>query len=374
MTSGSLFESSPGMAWSGKPDGVGPNALSSNGTDSSVFRLNTTRRDFGNVAVEFDLINNGLGTTSRTPAQTYDGVHVWVRYQSEYYLYAVSINRRDNTSVIKKKVAGGPSNGGTYYTLASAAHAVPYGARQHVKVTAQDNADGSTTIALYDNGALVLQAETEARAARRSAAWRLVGVRRANRDLHFTNFQVAHARRRGRSRAGAGSGSRARSGSRSQARDHRPRLPWAAAPASPSPTATRSAPPAPAPALTAPAVTSPGSGQTVGGRLPARQRAGAVTVQWQVDGVLGGPVPAPFTLNWYSKTASTTHAARRGQGRGRPHGDVGAGDDQADGGAARRGENAAQGGELGVLDGLAQELDDVGVGVGPRRRTPRSRS
>ena len=257
MTSGSLFESSPGMGWSGIPDGVGPNALSTNGTDSSVFRLNTTRADFGNVAVDFDLVNNGLTTTSRTPAQSYDGVHVWVRYQSEYYLYAVTINRRDNVSVIKKKVAGGPSNGGTYYTLASTAHAVPCKTRQHVRVTVQDNADGSTTIALYDNGALILKAVDNGTIGGKPIRGQgAVGVRGDNCNFNFTNFVVSSLD--------------------------------ASAPAAP---------------LSA-AITSPLNGQTVSGTFPLRASApGAATVQWTVDGVkLGNPVASPFTLNWYSVT------------------------------------------------------------------------
>jgi hypothetical protein len=50
-----------------------------------------------------------------------------LRYQSETSLYYASINRRDGTSVIKKKVTGGPDNGGTYYDLTPyVAHAVPY--------------------------------------------------------------------------------------------------------------------------------------------------------------------------------------------------------------------------------------------------------
>jgi hypothetical protein len=90
MTSGSLF-AADGAGWSGIPDGTEADATSSNGNDSAVFRLNTNRFDFGDVAVSFDLRNDGLAATSRTPAQAYDGVHVWLRYQSQYQLYAVSM-------------------------------------------------------------------------------------------------------------------------------------------------------------------------------------------------------------------------------------------------------------------------------------------
>ena len=49
---------------------------------------------------------------------------MFLRYQSEESLYYASIDRRDGTTAIKKKVPGGPSNGGTYYQLAGRRHAV----------------------------------------------------------------------------------------------------------------------------------------------------------------------------------------------------------------------------------------------------------
>jgi hypothetical protein len=39
-----------------------------------------------------------------------------VGYQSQYELYAVSVDRRDRRMTIKKK-RGGDDNGGTYYDL-----------------------------------------------------------------------------------------------------------------------------------------------------------------------------------------------------------------------------------------------------------------
>src|SRR5689334_4781543 len=44
MTSGSIFSRS-GTAWSGAPDDVSPNALSTNGNDSAVFRMRSQRAD-----------------------------------------------------------------------------------------------------------------------------------------------------------------------------------------------------------------------------------------------------------------------------------------------------------------------------------------
>jgi hypothetical protein len=132
--------------------------LSAKATDSAVFRLTPTRHDFLNVAVDMALRNNGLTSTSRTPAVDWDGVHIFLRYQSEYNLYYASINRRDNTLAIKKKDAGGTTNGGTYYILATGKHTVPYGQWQHVRATIQTNPDNSVTIRLYAEGQLLLSA------------------------------------------------------------------------------------------------------------------------------------------------------------------------------------------------------------------------
>ena len=142
LDSGSLFALG-GAGWTGIPDDVEPNALSSNGTDSAIFRLVTKRSDLGNVSVSFSLENRGLTQTSSTPAVAWDGVHVFLRYQSQYSLYYASINRRVGTAVIKKKVPGGPDNGGTYYDLTPyVAHAVAFGSWQAVTATVSNNTDG----------------------------------------------------------------------------------------------------------------------------------------------------------------------------------------------------------------------------------------
>ena len=41
-------------------------------------------RDFDHVDVSVMLRVDDLVTTDRTPAQDYDGAHIWVRYQSEF--------------------------------------------------------------------------------------------------------------------------------------------------------------------------------------------------------------------------------------------------------------------------------------------------
>lgn len=192
MTSGSLFVYS-GRAWTGSPDVVNPNPTSSNGNNSARFRLHTRRFDFTDVAVSFSLWNWGLTTTASTPAKEWDGVHAFLRYQNESHLYYVSINRRDNTVVIKKKVPGGPSNDGTYYDLAPpVAHTVPYGQSQQVKATVQNNASGSVTIRLYAQGVLLVEAtDAGTLGGPPITAPGATGIRGDNTNFEFDNFEVA---------------------------------------------------------------------------------------------------------------------------------------------------------------------------------------
>jgi hypothetical protein len=192
LDSGSLF-SDGSSGWTGIPNSGTPNALSTNVNNSTIFRLVTKQSDFGDVSVSFDLLNQGLSSTSATPAADWDGLHIFLRYQSEYNLYYASINRRDNTVVIKKKVPGGPSNGGTYYALNSySSHPVPYKSWQKIRATVKNNADGSVTIKLYADDVLVSSATdngTIGGAPIRTPG--KVGVRGDNANLKFKNFVVS---------------------------------------------------------------------------------------------------------------------------------------------------------------------------------------
>lgn len=156
MGSGTLFVRD-GAGYTGHPDAVSPDAASSNGTHSAIFRLKTRRSDFGDALVSLRLQTLGLTGTPETPPTSWDGVHVWLRYQSERQLYDVSVNRRDGAVMIKKKVSGGESNGGTYYDVASGWLRPAYGQWIDVSTTVTTNADGSVTIRLYTNGDLVLE-------------------------------------------------------------------------------------------------------------------------------------------------------------------------------------------------------------------------
>lgn len=119
MDSGSLFIKG-GFGYTG-PLEEGKVDINSEITNSRVFRLVTTRRDFVNVSVKTGLVINAQSFSLKWPAVAWDGVHIFLRYKSEQDLYYASICRRDGTCIVKKKRAGGPrpENGGTYTELSS---------------------------------------------------------------------------------------------------------------------------------------------------------------------------------------------------------------------------------------------------------------
>lgn len=113
MDSGTLYASN-GVGYTGVPDDTSPNIGSTNGNNSQVFRLTSKAYTFGNVRIQCALKLAAWTSSAGHPEQDTDGVHVFARYQSQDDLYALSVVRRDNTCVIKKKVN---ADGGTYYTL-----------------------------------------------------------------------------------------------------------------------------------------------------------------------------------------------------------------------------------------------------------------
>ena len=119
VTSGSLF-ARDGNAWTGAPDTRSPNASSSAGTGSAVLRVVTRSREFQDVSIRMRLRLDEFVDPERS-ANDWDGVHIFARYQSPVLLYVVSVARRDGRVVIKKKVPGSSSNGGTYTQLGRAA-------------------------------------------------------------------------------------------------------------------------------------------------------------------------------------------------------------------------------------------------------------
>jgi hypothetical protein len=194
MTSGSLFAQG-GAGSTGVPDGCSSASPSSSPcTASAVFRLNSARHDFGDVTVSTDLRVQRLVSTSRTPAVAWDGVHVWLRYQSEESLYYASFARRDGRIVVKKKCPGGSENGGTYYELAPgevSGFPIPFGAVQHLAAGVVNNADGSVTVTMQRDGATILTATDRGLGCAPITAPGAVGIRGDNAEFSFDEFAVS---------------------------------------------------------------------------------------------------------------------------------------------------------------------------------------
>jgi hypothetical protein len=191
VTSGSLFASG-GKGWTGVPDDAPATSDSSQGSGSSVFRMTTKRHDFTDVEVRFKLLNRGLKTSPRTPAASWDGTHIFLRHVNEAWLYYASINRRDNMVIIKKKVPGGPSNGGTYHNLSSPKpYAVPYNVWQDIRATVKTNDDGSVTIQLFANNKLLVSATDAGVGGPPITQSGSVGIRGDNANLMFEDYAVS---------------------------------------------------------------------------------------------------------------------------------------------------------------------------------------
>lgn len=193
MTSGSLFAKS-GAGWTGVPDGCSSaSASGSPCTASAVFRLNTARHDFGDVTVSTALRVQRLVSTSRTPAVAWDGVHVWLRYQSEESLYYASFARRDGRIVVKKKCPGGSENGGTYFELAPgevSGFPIPFGTVQQIGAGIKTNADGSVTITMDRDGTRILSTTDKGLGCAPITAPGAVGIRGDNAEFSFDDFAV----------------------------------------------------------------------------------------------------------------------------------------------------------------------------------------
>ncbi len=193
VTSGSLF-AHDGTGSTGAPDGDPPGADSAHHTGSAVFRLVTRRRDFADCTVTARVRLQAPLTTSRTPAQDWDGAHLWMRYHSPQELYALSFRRRDGHLEIKRKTPGtgdDPSDQGDYQTLAEGHHAFPYDEWHTVSATARNTTDGKVHLLLAIDGTTVL--ESVDGDPRRITAPGGVGLRVDNTALEFRDYTVAPA-------------------------------------------------------------------------------------------------------------------------------------------------------------------------------------
>jgi hypothetical protein len=189
VTSGSLFAGGDYL-WSGRPDDGRPGPASDPWTGSAVLRAVTARDDYTDVVVRFELRINGLTRTERTGEQRFDGVHVMLRYQSDESTYYVSVSRRDGRYAIKRKTPGGPSNGGTYVTLAATDSPAPARTRSgwH-RVEVAIHGSRTVTVALDIDGFPVLHTVEHKAAADRTPIAGRVGLRGDNCDFLVRGFR-----------------------------------------------------------------------------------------------------------------------------------------------------------------------------------------
>lgn len=158
-------------------------------SDSPVFRVVTHRRDIGDVAVSFRLRTEAPVGDDQHPEEAWDGVHLLLQYQDEADLYAVSVARRDGELAIKRKDPGGPSNGGTYTTLATGPGAVAPGRWTDVVVTIRNGADGIEITVGLDGKPVLETVDREAVGDRASKPGR-VGIRADNTTFRLDDVVV----------------------------------------------------------------------------------------------------------------------------------------------------------------------------------------
>jgi hypothetical protein len=189
VTGGSLF-ASRGRGWTGPVDGRAPDARSEERTGSASFRMRSRRADFGSVLLSASVRLEDFVVTGRTPRHTWDGAHLFLRYQSPQQLYVASVARQDGSLVIKKKCPGGPSHGGTYHTLGSK-HGRPPPMEQWIEVAAdvRDVPEGVRLRAIVDGKVVVDAVDTGEGCAPIRSAGR-VGLRGDNVELYVDDIVV----------------------------------------------------------------------------------------------------------------------------------------------------------------------------------------
>ena len=187
VTSGSMFVRD-GAAWTGLIDDVSPDPQSAESTNSAVFRAFTRVGAPASSTVTLRLLPiTFVNAVEETP---WDGAHVLVRVQNEQDFYAVSMVRRDGSVVIKRKVPGGPSNGGTYVTLADVHAPLTEGDWHDVRIVTYDR-DGAVVIELWLDGANVLTAVDSGQFGPPLTEPGTVGFRADNFEVSFDDLVVS---------------------------------------------------------------------------------------------------------------------------------------------------------------------------------------
>lgn len=186
VTSGSLF-ARHGYGWTGEPDTVLPDAKSTNGTGSAIFRVVSNRADFDDVQVSLRIRIEAI--TDPADSQAYDGAHIFLRYQNPDQLYGVSVFRRDGLVVVKRKLPGGAAPG-RYRTLATAHRPQPLNTWMRVVTRIVTLDSGSVRITVRIDGKLVLVATDRGVGGPPVKAPGRVGLRGDNCQFSFADFRA----------------------------------------------------------------------------------------------------------------------------------------------------------------------------------------
>lgn len=186
VTSGSMFVRD-GAAWTGPIDDVSPDPASIESTNSAVFRAFTRAEAPASSTVTLRLLP--IAFVDAVEETAWDGAHVLVRVQNEQDFYAVSMIRRDGVVVIKRKVPGGPSNGGTYVTIADVHAPLSEDAWHDVRIVTYDR-DGAVVIELWLDGANVLTAVDSGQFGPPITEAGTVGFRADNFEVSFDDLVV----------------------------------------------------------------------------------------------------------------------------------------------------------------------------------------
>lgn len=191
VTSGSLY-ARDNAAWTGVPDTglTGPRSEQANNSD--IFRLVTRPKNFQNVMVSFSLRVERF--MPPPPGLTWQGVHIFMRYQNPDLLYVISVDRRDGDILIKKKVPAAGPDGGRYYTIATAKRPTVTGRWEQVKVSAVNTSEGGVELKVWLGDQLILQGTDNGYGdiAPITGPGR-VGLRGDYTEFSFDNFQITRA-------------------------------------------------------------------------------------------------------------------------------------------------------------------------------------
>ena len=151
-------------AYTGQLDSRSADKYSETNTHSNKMRFWTKASGYGNVRLEAGIKPTGWGAEAPS---TWGGFKFYLRREkgiTDSPFYTAEPYIKDGHAYIQKKCLGDTgggnySTGGTYYLLASKSSlSVPLGSWHKIAATARTNSDGSVTIQLFRDGALVLEA------------------------------------------------------------------------------------------------------------------------------------------------------------------------------------------------------------------------